>query len=298
MNKTYILFSSFKRDVFTLVFPEGMAEQRVPLFRNFVVNGLIQLTTFCDSYQLFNVGFYDKDQSFDDCGTSLIQACRGQIGAVYAFKPSCKCERYFYDSASLEKLSCLYDNCKCANTGCSPNHLFSLGAYTQDPYYCGVTVDGNTGCKPPYLSAQPEDDCAFKVADRIFAIGPGNKLWLYPRFPCGYVVAVHWRGIPRSYLDTDWVLDDDDLKDAVACYVESELARRVDKDQATGDKLLLDYRLKAQDIIFREERDLKPRATRTCVEGIDRSELTQMYPSNPYPTYVGYQCAQKKTVNS
>lgn len=296
MNKTYILFSSFKRDIYTMVFPDGMAEQRVPFFRNCVVNGLIQLTTFCDSYQSFNVSFYDKDQSFDDCGTSMIQACRGRIGAVYAFKPACRCQRYFYDSASLEKLSCLYDNCKCATTGCSPNSLFSLSSYTPDPYYCGVYRDGNSGCMPPYLAAQPEDDCEFKAADRKFAIGPGNRLWLYPRFPCGYIVAIHWTGVPRSYLDTDYILDDDDLKDAVACYVESEVARRVDKDQATGDKLLLDYRLKAQDIIFREERDLKPKASRVCVEGIDRSELVQMYPSNPYPVYVGDTCAQKKTM--
>lgn len=295
MNKTYILFSSFKRDIFELVFPEGMAEHRVPLFRNFVVNALIQLQTYVESYQLVNVGFYDKDQSFDDCGLSVIQACRGQIGAVYAFKPSCRCTRYFYDSASLEKLSCLYENCRCAQSGCTPRSLFSLSNYTRDPAYCGYNVEGNEGCRPPYLAMEPEDDCVFKASDKHFAIGPNNKLWLYPRFPCGWLVAVHWRGIKRSYLETDYVLDDEDLKDTVAAYVESQQARRVDKDQATADKVYADYRLKAQDIIFREERDLKPRATRICVEGLDLSDLVQIYPDNPYPVYVGEQCAQKKT---
>lgn len=295
MNKSYILFSSFKRDIFDLVFPEGMAEQRVPLFRNFVVNGLIQMTTYCESYQLTNVGFYDKDQSFDDCGLSVIQACRGQIGAVYAFKPSCRCQRFYYEPASLEKMSCLYENCRCAQTGCIPRSLFSLSDYTRDPAYCGAYVEGNEGCRPPYLTAEPEEDCEFKLSEKYYAIGPGNKLWLWPRFPCGYLVGVHWKGIRRSWLDTDYVLDDEDLKDAIAAYVESEVARRVDKDQATADKVYADYRLKAGDIIFREERDLKPRATRICIEGLDLSELVQIYPDNPYPVYVGDQCAQKKT---
>mgnify|MGYP001558601799 FL=1 len=108
-----ITFQAFRTAINTLVFPEGQAEERVPLFRNFIVNALIQLQTFVESYQLVNVNFYDKDQSWDDCGLSIVQACRGRIGAVYAFKPSCRCQRYFYDSASLEKLSCLYERCRC-----------------------------------------------------------------------------------------------------------------------------------------------------------------------------------------
>ncbi len=89
-------------------------------------------------------------------------------------------------------------------------------------------MDGNTGCRPPYLAQEPEDDCAFKLSDKFFAIGPNQKLWLFPRFPCGYIIGVHWKGIRRTYLDNDYVPDDEDLKDAVACYVESEIARRVE----------------------------------------------------------------------
>jgi hypothetical protein len=286
-----ITFSAFKRDIFNLVFPEGMAEQRVPLFRNLVVNSLIQLQTYVESYQLLNVNFYDKDQSADDCGLSVIQGCRGRIGAIYAFEPSCRCRRYFYESASLEKLSCLYEQCRCAQTGCVPSSVFSLSAYTRDPAYCGYNIGGNEGCAPPYLPALPEDACEFISSEKYFAVGPANKIWLFPRFPCNWVVGVHSRGIRRSYLDNDYVLDDDDLKDAVACYVESEVARRVDKDQASADKLYADYRMKAGDIIFREEQDLKPRATRICIEGLDLSELVQIYPDNPYPVGVGESCA-------
>src|SRR5207302_4201275 len=156
-----VTFSAFKRDIFTLVFPQGMAEQRVPLFRNFVTNGLIQMQTFCESYQLVNVNFYDKDHSWDDCGLSIIQGCRGRISAVYAFKPSCRCQRFFYESASLEKLSCLYEQCRChATTSCCGQATFSSPSlYTANPYYCGDYVDGNRGCRPPYLAAEPEDDC-------------------------------------------------------------------------------------------------------------------------------------------
>lgn len=288
-----ITFSAFRTAINTLVFPDGQAEVRVPLFRNFIVNALIQLQTYVESYQLVNVNFYDKDQSWDDCGLSIIQACRGRIGAVYAFKPSCRCQRHFYDSASLEKISCLYEHCRCHQTGqccCGQSMFSSPSLYTANPYYCGDKVIGTTGCQPPYLAANPEDDCGFKLSDKFFAIGPNQKLWLFPRFPCGYVVGVHWKGIRRSYLDNDYVPDDDDLKDAVAIYVESELARRVDKDQATADKLYAEYRLKAGDIIFREEQDLKPRATRACVEGLDLSELVQIYPDNNYPTEIGEEC--------
>ncbi len=289
-----ITFSAFRTAINTLVFPEGQAEVRVPLFRNFIVNALIQLQTFVESYQSVNVNFYDKDQSWDDCGLSIVQACRGRIGAVYAFKPSCRCTRYFYDSASLEKISCFYEHCRCHQSGrcCCGQSMFSAPSlYTANPYYCGDYVDGNTGCRPPYLEAEPEDDCAFALSEKYFAIGPNQKLWLFPRFPCGYILAVHWRGIRRSYLDSDYVPDDDDLKDAVACYVESEIARRVDKDQAGADKLYADYRMKAGDIIFREEQDLKPRCTRVCVDGLDMSELVQIYPDNNYPTQIGQTCA-------
>jgi len=289
-----ITFSAFRTAINTLVFPDGQAETRVPLFRNFIVNALIQLQTFVESYQLVNVNFYDKDQSWDDCGLSILQGCRGRIGAVYAFKPSCRCQRHFYDSASLEKLSCLYEHCRCHQTGqcCCGQSMFSEPSlYVANPYYCGDYVSGNTGCQPPYLAATPEDDCGFKLSEKFFAVGPNQKIWLFPRFPCGYVVGVHWRGIRRSYLDNDYVPDDDDLKDAVACYVESEVARRVDKDQATADRLYADYRMKAGDIIFREEQDLKPRATRVCVEGLDLSELVQIYPDNNYPTQIGESCA-------
>lgn len=289
-----ITFSAFRTAINTLVFPEGQAEVRVPLFRNFIVNGLIQLQTYVESYQLVNVNFYDKDQSWDDCGLSIVQGCRGRIGAVYAFKPSCRCQRFFYDSASLEKLSCFYEHCRCHQSGscCCGQSMFSAPSlYTANPYYCGDYVGGNVGCRPPYLEAEPEDDCAFRLSEKYFAVGPNQKLWLFPRFPCGYVLGVHWRGIRRSYLDNDYVPDDDDLKDAVAIYVESEIARRVDKDQTTADKLFANYRLKAGDIIFREEQDLKPRATRVCVEGLDMSELVQIYPDNNYPTEIGETCA-------
>jgi len=288
-----VTFQSFRTAINTLVFPEGQAETRVPLFRNFIVNGLIQLQTYVDSYQLVNVNFYDKDQSFDDCNTSVIQMCRGQIGAVYAFKPSCRCARLYYNPASLEKLSCLYDQCRCAASVscCSPLTSMAVSAYTRNPAYCGDYVDGNTGCMPPYLAMEPEDDCQFKMAERVFAIGPNQKLWLHPRYPCGYLLAVHWRGIKRSYLDTDYSLDDDDLKDAIACYVEQQIAKRVDNDQVKAQQLLVDYRMKVGDIIYREENDLKPRAGRVCVEGLDQSELVQIYPSNLYPTEVGESCA-------
>ncbi len=288
-----ITFQAFKTAINTLVFPDLMAETRVPLFRNFIVNGLIQMQTFCESLQLVNVNFYDKDQSWDDCGTSIIQGCRGRISTVYAFKPSCRCQRQFYDSASLEKISCLYDHCRCHQTGsccCGQSTFSAPSLYTVNPYFCGDYIPGNTGCQPPYLAATPEDDCAFKLSDKYFAVGPSQKIWLWPRFPCGYVLAVHWRGIRRTYLDNDYVPDDEDLKDTIATYVESEIARRVDKDQATADKLYASYRMKAGDIIFREEQDLKPRATRMCVEGLDLSELVQIYPDNNYPTEIGESC--------
>jgi len=293
-----VTFQQFKRDIFTLVFPDGMAEHRVPLFRNFVVNSLIQMQTFCESYQLTNVNFYDKDQCWEDCGLSIVQGCRGQQGAVYAFDPSCRCQRYFYEAVSLEKMACLYERCRCAQSTacCGQSTSLSVSPYTQNPVYCGDYVGGNDGCSPPRLEAQPEDPCSFKLSERYFAVGPGNKIWLYPRWPCSWILGVHFKAIRRSYLDNDYVLDDDDLKDAVACYVESEVARRVDKDQATADKLYADYRMKAGDIIFREEQDLKPRATRICIEGLDLSELVQIYPDNPYPTQVGQVCAEETGV--
>jgi len=288
-----ITFQAFRTAINTLVFPEGQAEVRVPLFRNFIVNGLIQMQTFCESYQLVNVNFYDKHQSWDDCGLSIITGCRGRIGAVYAFKPSCRCTRHFYDSASLEKISCFYEHCRCHQTGqccCGQSMFSSPSLYTANPYYCGDYVTGQAGCSPPYLEAEPEEDCGFKLSDKYFAVGPNQKIWLFPRFPCGYIIGVHWKGIRRTYLDNDYVPDDEDLKDAIAIYVESEIARRVDKDQATADKLFAEYRLKAGDIIFREEQDLKPRATRVCVEGLDMSELVMMYPDNSYPTEIGTSC--------
>lgn len=280
-----IPFSTFYRQVKEISVPEGVGTNVLAAFRDYVVNGLIRTQTYIPCLRDNNVDFFVKAEAKEFCNVDIIHGPRGKIGAVYVFKPGLDCRKHFYDAVSTTQINCWIEQQKCQ---CDPTVPPSTNVY--DSPYCNYLMDADDACAAPYVNV-PEDDSVFTgCSERIYAKGPDNKLYLAPRFPCGYVVAVHSDGIKRTWRDTDALPDDEDLKHAVAAYAEAKLLEK-DREFVGARSLMNTYDELMRDMAHRcrEERRLPTR--RDCSAAAD-SMLPTINPFselNPYNATTGAQ---------
>lgn len=207
----------FVERVNQIVFPDLQAENLIIPHRNYIINGLILAQTHIACLRESNVSFFEKSESHDNCNVSIIDdAPRGRIHGVFAFKPCQGCTRQRYEQKSTATIMRYVDKwseCGCASEG----------------DICNARLRGDQACDDPYMAGD-EDDTEFLCAEKIFAYGVKQKLYLAPRFPCSYIVGVHWEGLKREYSNADLVVDDNDVIDMVALYLEGEKALRLDRD--------------------------------------------------------------------
>jgi hypothetical protein len=216
-----IPFQQFRSEVKRIAAPESLGENLNDYFNSAVVNGLISVQTFIECYRDYHVDFYGKDAVTDFCGADILNGPRGIVTSVFAYKPGTECTKRFYDRRSTEFIECRIEESRCANCTTNPATPWTLYTYP----YCDVPAYGPDACNSVYVG-HPEDDTCFKYSDRWYAIGSDYRFYLYPRFPCGYILGVQWQGIKRTYRNTDGVFCDDDLRFAIAKYAEAELAAK------------------------------------------------------------------------
>lgn len=211
----YDLNPGFVERVNQIVFPDLQPENLILPHRNYIINGLILAQTHIVCLRESNVSFFQKSESQDNCNVSIIHdAPRGRIHGVFAFKPCQGCTRQRYEQRPTAFIMRYVDKwavCNCA----TENDI------------CNARRDGDEVCA---AQTAEEDDTTFLCADKNFAYGIKNKLYLAPRFPCGYIVGVHWEGIKRAYNDVDLITDDNDVIDLIAHYLEGEKHLRLDRD--------------------------------------------------------------------
>jgi hypothetical protein len=196
------------------------AQLRFP-HTTYVQNALITLQTHVECLRQNNVETYTLDDATVNCGVAIFELPdHARIGAVYAYKPLRGCKRLHFEQKSVNAIMCYVDE-------------FATCECTTESDICNAIRTGAETCSDLELCEDwtgEEDDTDFKCEDRIFAVGAGGRLYIAPRIPCGYSLAVHWEGLKYRYADADLITDDPDLLQAVATYVQAMRARTFDRD--------------------------------------------------------------------
>lgn len=274
----YTTWLAFKAKVRKIGWPEGIGEQVKYAHDSYMVNAIIKAQRFIECLRNTQATFYYKQQSNDNCGISTILGPRGRISAVYAFKPGENCKKFFYNSKTPQFVSCWS-----ANNSCQWENPDTI------EYQNGAEV-----CYPYYESGTEEDDDCWVAADKYYAKDNQGNLYLAPRFPCGYIVAVHWQGIRRHWENNDSIPDDEDLAQWVATETMKDMALFHDRDPQRHRELQAESREKFADLMYWCNEERKIQVDRDCTTGIDTGNLNQMFPpiyplptsdaANPYPT--------------
>lgn len=260
----YQTFSAFHATLKTLVAPEGLAEELIPIFRSAVASALADLQTFLPWLRDYNVSFYTKGEVNEFCSASIFQGPVGKATQLFAYKPGKDCERYHYQKVSTSEIDCWMGRQRCI---CPPTTPASIHIY--DSPYCNYVIAGEAACSVPYLTGE-EDDCRFKSLDdddRIFAVGPDYKVYAAPRFPCQYLLCLQWQGIKRSWADSDLVPIDQQLQDAVVHFVEEKISRK-ERTHDAADAAHVDYQGALRVLKFRYTDEQEPEKKRDCTAAI------------------------------
>ena len=273
----YTTFQDFCSRVRAVAFPDGVGETNIRAHTTFIKNALIKAQRYIPCMRKIQVSFYYKPQVYDHCGISTFQGPRGRINAVYAFKPNdpdaaagsedddALCRKFFYKAVSPQFVT---------------NWSRLSACRWKDP----STVDYKPGldtCYPYDEDAEdPEEDCNWKIEEKYYARGQVGQIFLAPRFPCGYIVAIHWEGLRRTWEDTDAVPDDEDLIDWAASYMSVEHALRIDHEAAgLHDRMAMLERTKFADLMYWCNEERRMAAKLDATQGIDTGNLFEMFQS-------------------
>ena len=266
----YTTYSAFKTAVRRVVFPEGAGESMAFAHDLYFKNALSKLQMFIECWRANQVDFFYKDQAFDHCGMSLIHGpSRAKIKAVYAFKPTASCEKFFYNHKTAQFLSCwaAEDGCRWVNPDTT------------------VYSSGGAVCYPYFATETEEPDDNFKCASRFFSVQEEGKIYLAPRFPCGYIVAVHWEGLRTNWRDNDAIPDDSGIQNYVALSIQAEVALRNDKNAAHARDLRQESENAFADLAYWCNEHRRVQADRDCSQGLDAGQLSMMFPPvYPHPS--------------
>lgn len=274
---TYTTFSAFCSRVRQIALPSGVGETLKPRFDSLVINALIRAQKYIDCLRKIQVNLVEKDQMFENCGVANFVPPRGKINLIYAFKPDESCLKHIYHPATLAQIHCWSQQNSCGWATVPP------GVGTEE-YASGSSICYAFGQLYP---GQDETDSCWKCDPKWMARGRNGEVYLAPRIPCGYMIAVHWEGIKRSWSALDPVPDDEDLIDWVAEYVQSQMTLRGDNDVQLATALRKDSDDKFADLMWWCSEERRLQIDIDCAQGIDTGNLIDMffgvYPYNPSP---------------
>lgn len=269
---SYTTYSAFCARVRKIAFPESVGERTKPAFDNFLTSAIIKAQWYIDCLRKIQVSFYDKTSMNDHCAIATLLGPRGKVNVVYAFKPGEQCVKHFYKPVT-------------------PNHLANWSADNSckwtDPPGVGTEIWDNSfaACyayEQQYGTALEDDQC-YKVEPKFCSRGQNSEIFLAPRPPCGYIVAVHWEGVRRNWSANDAIPDDPELIDWVAEQVLGEYELRMNRDPSLAGALKVNSANKFGDLMYwcNEERSMQMEVERT--HGIDTGNLNHMFlPIYPY----------------
>lgn len=274
----YQPFSEFYSTLLPLVAPEDLGEELQPLFRDQIGNALADIQTLIPWFRGFNVDIIEKGGTngvSEFCNASIFQGPIGKITQIFAYKPGLDCRKYHYKRASIAALDCWMERQRCLCPATTP-----VSTSIYDSPYCNYVVAGEDACEAPFLSGE-EDDCRFRSLcsnDRIYAVGPDYKVYAAPRFPCGYLLMVHWQGIRRKWDTGSLVPVDQQLREAVVNYVEHKMALK-ERNSMAMQEYFAEYTLNLRMLNYRYHDEMDTSPARDCSAGIDQlmSSFSPLY---------------------
>lgn len=277
----YQAFSDFYEVVKDLVAPEALAEEMADYFRDQIGNALSDIQTLIPWTRAFNTSVFTKTEVEEFCATSVFQGPLGKITQMFAYKPGLDCRKYFYKRVSPAKIDCWVESQRCVQCTFDPppSHIY-------DTPYCNYVIGGEEACDVPYLTGE-EDDCRFKqLSDdcRMFSVGPDYKIYAAPRFPCGYYLLVQWQGVRRKWEDTDLVMVDQQMREAVVNRVEKKQTMK-ERDFVTADRYDMEYAVNLRTLKLRYHDEQDPELQRDCTAAIEQllPAMASLYvPSVPF----------------
>lgn len=280
----YIAFSAFVEQLKSLVAPESLGEELEDYFREQIANALADIQTLIPWTRQFNVSIYTKINVDEFCATSVFEGPLGKITQMFAYKPGRDCKKLHYQRVSTAKIDCWIETQRCVQCELDP-----VPTNIYDTPYCNYVVAGESACNVPYLSGE-EDDCRFlslSADQRIFAVGPDYKVYAAPRFPCGYYLLVQWQGVKRKWEDTDLVMVDQQMREAIINRVEMKIAMK-EREFTAAHEYEAQYIVMLRTLKYRyfDEQDVE--LERDCSAAIERllPAMTPLYPTSSDPTVI------------
>lgn len=271
----FISYSEFKTQVRAILFPEGEAENLQTTHDAYIQDALIKLQTFVPCLRSNNVNFYDKEDMREWCGLDFLHIPRGVVHAVYAFNPtSRRCRKHYFSPKSVAYVDGWIAQQRCTTCGTTEDNP----SLSPD---CDEISDADTYCDSVDDS---ENDNCFKSTRKYYSLGPDMKLYLMPRLPCGYKIAVHWEGLKRSFSNNDPIPDDMDLVNAVVKYVMGQRALFLDHDVPLYEHIMAprtgEFSVAQADMIHRctKERQVQQRH-----QSINSFDVLQPFFYDPLP---------------
>lgn len=217
-------FEQFVSDVSRTVFPEGEAENLVANHRKYITDALIDLQQKVPCLRIQHRDRVSMADTFTECQASVYSAPRGFIAQIYAVtQDNCCAKRHFQPVDWDEMEQILKDNKNCGRL-IEPTYYYTdyyadEYTYTDYPAY---------GCFY-YADSSGATDLRFRPNISFSAIKNG-QLYLYPWLQSNEVLVIEWDGIKRSWKDTDEVVWDREVEDAVEHFLDFRTGYREDCD--------------------------------------------------------------------
>ena len=238
-------FGLFLDEVKERVFPEDEAENLIANHRAYAVDGLIDLQQKIRSLRQSHKDKIPQVDTYLECNATVYDAPRGFIKRVSVEKDSTCCGPVDCTPIAYEVMRCiLKDNETCGDIA-EPYTMYEVGDdYISYPDY---------GCLY-YADSTGGTDRSNRPCNRVVAIHEG-LLYVYPHLQSDELLVIEWKGIKRSWKDTDEVAFDREIADALEHYVEAKVARREDCDAQKMQVAIAMYDALVAKLIWQERNE-------------------------------------------
>jgi hypothetical protein len=247
-----MIFSEFCTAVRNQVFPEGEAENLIAVHQNWIVDALIKLQQRVLCQQARHSDFILQSATRWNCGATVIDVERGFILGLKTITVDNQCSEVRYQPSTKAEIECRIRDSE-NSAACLP--CGNATAFTEPYQYCGPYLDYGYTLGMRYANSTNDQVC--RATEGIFAL-EDQFIWMFPAMRSDEIAVLDWRGIKRSWNDSDPVDFDREAQESVELFLEWKVASKEDCDAQKRETSRTDWEEKIGDLIWqcRKERRL------------------------------------------